>query len=134
MFRARSRPLENGDIITIDVTVFIDDYHGDTSDTFVVGNVVRSDAHLPCVDVSHLLSSSKDPQGRALISATQDALRVGIMACGPGRPFSGIGAIISELVKMRGYSVSSQLTGHGIGEAFHCPPWILHHGMSSFLK
>jgi len=37
-----SRPLENGDIINIDITVFLDGYHGDTSKTFLVGNVVRT--------------------------------------------------------------------------------------------
>jgi methionyl aminopeptidase len=38
---ACSRPLEDGDIINIDLTVFLDGYHGDTSETFLVGDVVR---------------------------------------------------------------------------------------------
>ncbi|KAF8324586.1 methionine aminopeptidase [Cantharellus anzutake] len=101
------RPLESGDVINIDVTVYADGYHGDTSDTFVVGEV--------------------DDQGRSLISATRSALQAGILACGPGRPFKGIGKAISELAASRGFSVSADLAGHGIGEAFHSPPWILHH-------
>jgi len=40
-----SRPLENGDIINIDITVFFNGYHGDTSQTFLVGDVVRLAFH-----------------------------------------------------------------------------------------
>lgn len=44
-----SRPLEDGDIINIDITVFLDGYHGDTSQTFLVGNVVRC---IPLINTS----------------------------------------------------------------------------------
>lgn len=101
------RPLEDGDIINIDITVYLDGYHGDTSRTFLVGDV--------------------DEPGRNLVSTTNEAIDAGIAACGPGRPFKGIGSAIYNLAKSRGYSVSSQFTGHGIGEVFHRPPWILHH-------
>lgn len=59
-----SRPLENGDIINIDITVFLDGYHGDTSQTFLVGDVVRM-ASLPLpylhTFVSHLGVSLYSP-------------------------------------------------------------------------
>jgi methionyl aminopeptidase len=60
------------------------------------------------------------------VQAARDALAAGIGACGPGRPFSGIGKAIQSIACARGFSVSSQFTGHGIGTAFHRPPWILH--------
>jgi len=100
------RPLENGDIINIDITVFLDGYHGDTSKTFLVGDV--------------------DDQGKDLVKTTLEAVELGIQACGPGRPFKGIGKAIHDLARSRGYSISSQFTGHGIGKVFHRPPWILH--------
>jgi methionyl aminopeptidase len=40
-----SRPLQDGDIVNIDITVYLDGYHGDTSQTFLVGNVVRDTVH-----------------------------------------------------------------------------------------
>ncbi|KAI0731861.1 methionine aminopeptidase [Fomitopsis betulina] len=101
------RPLQDGDIVNIDITVYKDGFHGDTSRTFLVGNV--------------------DEQGRELVKVTEDALAAAIAVCAPGRPLKLIGKTIHELFKETKYSVSTQFTGHGIGSDFHCPPWILHH-------
>lgn len=68
----------------------------------------------------------QDQQGRELVCLTNQALRAGIDACGPGRPFKGIGQAIHNVLG-ENYSVSSQFTGHGIGTFFHTRPWILHH-------
>lgn len=65
--------------------------------------------------------------GLELVEITNEALRTGIRACGPGRPFKGIGEAIHSLTRHSNFSVSSQFTGHGIGTRFHRPPWILHH-------
>ncbi|KAF9235584.1 methionine aminopeptidase [Melanogaster broomeanus] len=100
------RPLEDGDIINIDITVYLNGYHGDTSQTFLVGNV--------------------DQQGRDLVEMTNAALEVGINACGPGRPFKAIGQAIHEFIHDTSYSVCTAFAGHGIGRAFHRPPWIYH--------
>ncbi|KAF5364110.1 hypothetical protein D9756_000084 [Leucocoprinus leucothites] len=100
------RALEDGDIVNVDITVYLDGYHGDTSQTFLVGNV--------------------DEQGKDLVNVTNQALRAGINACGPGWPFKGIGQAIHTMLG-ESYSVSSQFTGHGIGTFFHTRPWILHH-------
>ncbi|KAG6917687.1 hypothetical protein DXG01_001662 [Tephrocybe rancida] len=89
------RPLHDGDIINIDITVYLKGYHGDTSQTFLVGNV--------------------DEQGQELVKLTNAALQAGIDACGPGKPFRDIGRAIHELIRNTSYSVSSQFTGHGIG-------------------
>jgi len=69
-----SRPLHSGDIINIDLTLFHDTFHGDTSATFL----------LPDVDKS----------GRDLVDATFEALELGIRACGPGKELRGIGQVI----------------------------------------
>ncbi|KAF9535155.1 methionyl aminopeptidase [Crepidotus variabilis] len=101
------RPLENGDIINIDITVYLNGFHGDTSQTFLVGNV--------------------DESGKELVSLTNIALRSAIRACGPGKPFKLIGKAIDEVIGTKNYCVSSQFTGHGIGRVFHSSPWIMHH-------
>ncbi|KAI0355456.1 methionine aminopeptidase [Trametes cingulata] len=101
------RPLQDGDIVNIDITVYLDGFHGDTSRTFLVGDV--------------------DEKGRELVEITEAALEAGIAACGPGRPFRGIGRAIHELLRGKDYCVSPQFTGHGIGREFHRQPWILHH-------
>ncbi|KAF8887260.1 methionyl aminopeptidase [Gymnopilus junonius] len=100
------RPLENGDIINIDITLFLNGYHGDTSETFLVGDV--------------------DEPGKELIEVTNTSLERAIAICEPGRPFKAIGDTIHEYIRDKNYSVSSQFTGHGIGSVFHSPPWIIH--------
>ncbi|KAI0329634.1 methionine aminopeptidase [Cubamyces sp. BRFM 1775] len=101
------RPLQDGDIVNIDITVYLDGFHGDTSRTFLVGDV--------------------DDKGRELVQLTDSALEAGIAACGPGRPFKGIGRAIHELLRGKDYCVSPQFSGHGIGREFHRQPWIFHH-------
>jgi methionyl aminopeptidase len=107
------RLLEDGDIINIDVTVFLNGYHGDTSQTFLVGDV--------------------DEPGQDLVRVTNEALQRAIAACGPGKPFRDIGKAIHDFLKDKHYSVSAQFTGHGINSVFHCAPWI-HHTRTLFSK
>ncbi|KAI7883462.1 methionine aminopeptidase [Lichtheimia hyalospora FSU 10163] len=101
------RSLQDGDIINIDVTVYLNGYHGDTSATFMVGNV--------------------DSKGRKLVEYTRECLDKAINICGPGVPFNEIGKVISDHAENNGYTVSEELTGHGIGTEFHCHPLIYHH-------
>ncbi|KAF8318105.1 methionyl aminopeptidase [Clavulina sp. PMI_390] len=101
------RPLEDGDIVNVDVSVYLNGYHGDCSETFLVGNV--------------------DEKGRALVEASHLALEAGIAACGPGKPLKGIGNAISDLLNPMGYSVFGNALGHGIGRHFHLAPFIVHH-------
>ncbi|KAJ1964896.1 hypothetical protein GGI12_001127 [Dipsacomyces acuminosporus] len=102
-----SRRLVESDFINIDVTVFKGGFHGDTSATFAVGKVDRA--------------------GLDLMAATKESLDLAIQACGPGVPFSRIGETISASVLPLGYSVSEELTGHGLGRNFHQNPLIYHH-------
>ncbi|KAG9103197.1 hypothetical protein FRC07_010063 [Ceratobasidium sp. 392] len=107
-----SRELEDGDILNIDITVYLDGFHGDTSRTFLVGDV--------------------DYQGQQLAALSTRALQAGISACRPGAYFRSIGAAIQDAVNKaekelgHPFVVSGQFTGHGVGTVFHRPPWILH--------
>ncbi|KAJ2806652.1 hypothetical protein H4R21_000778 [Coemansia helicoidea] len=102
-----ARPLADGDIINLDVTVFKDGFHGDTSAMFCVGRVDRA--------------------GLELVDATRRALELAVQACGPGVRFAEIGRTIAAYVEPRGYSLSQDLTGHGLGRNFHQNPLIYHH-------
>ncbi|PPQ78873.1 hypothetical protein CVT26_011836 [Gymnopilus dilepis] len=119
------RPLEDGDIINIDITLYLNGYHGDTSDTFLVGDVVCS-VQLSSLFPRLTTSMSKDEPGRELVQVTHDALERAIAVCGPGMPFKSIGQAIHDYLQDKNYSVSPQFTGHGIGRVFHSPPWIIH--------
>ncbi|KAJ3756241.1 methionine aminopeptidase [Lentinula raphanica] len=102
------RPLEDGNVI---VTVYLNGYHGDTSKTWLVGDV--------------------DLPGRLLCDITNKALEAGIAACGPGQPFKNIGRAIHALIEPQyhgmDFCVSPAFSGHGIGSVSHCKPWILPH-------
>lgn len=91
--------IQDGDIVNIDVTAYLDGYHGDSNQTFKVGHV--SD------EVSLLVDRTKESLNRAIASVM------------PGRPINVIGRTIESYAKRFGYGVVRDFTGHGIGEAFH---------------
>ena len=94
-----SRPLRDGDIVNLDVTVFLGGVHGDTNAMFPVGTI--------------------DAESRQLIDVTRECLELGIGAVVPGRPISDIGRAIERRAHTAGYSVVRSYVGHGIGEVFH---------------
>jgi len=93
------RPLEDGDIVNIDITVFIGGVHGDTDATYLCGDV--------------------DEESRLLVERTREAMMRGIKAAVPGREINVIGRVIQSYAKRFGYGVVRDFTGHGIGTAFH---------------
>ena len=101
------RPLRDGDIVNLDVTIFLDGVHGDTNATYAVGTI--SDA------------------SQRLIDVTRECLDLGIAAVGPGRPFSDIGRAIETHAVANGYEVVRAFVGHGIGEQFHTDLQIPHY-------
>ena len=101
------RPLEDGDIVNLDVTVFLDGMHGDCSATFLVGDV--------------------DAGGRKLVQVARECLERGIAAVRPGRPISDIGKAIEAHASRHGYGVVRAYCGHGIGESFHTALQVPHH-------
>lgn len=102
-----ARPLEDGDLISIDVTAFIDGVHGDNCATFYVGEV--------------------DEASRLLSERTREATYRGIQAVKPGRPISVIGKVIGAYAKRFGYDSVREYTGHGVHTAFHSGLVVLHY-------
>ena len=103
-----SRVLEAGDIVNVDVTPIVAGFHGDSSRTFLVGDV--------------------SPKARQLVADTYRAMWLGIRAVKPGGRIGDIGHAIQSFAEAQGYSVVREFTGHGIGRAFHGPPAVLHYG------
>jgi methionyl aminopeptidase len=101
------RPLEDGDIVNIDITAFIGGVHGDTDATYLCGNV--------------------DEESRLLVQRTREAMMRGIKAAVPGREINIIGRVIESYAKRFGYGVVRDFTGHGIGTAFHSGLVIPHY-------
>ncbi|MBW3668720.1 MAG: type I methionyl aminopeptidase [Actinobacteria bacterium] len=101
------RVLRDGDIVNLDVTVYLDGVHGDTNATFLVGNV--------------------DPESRRLVDVTRQCLQRGIDAVRPGRPISDIGRAIEAHASAHGYGVVRAFVGHGIGEQFHANLHVPHY-------
>ncbi|XP_013710980.1 methionine aminopeptidase 1B, chloroplastic-like isoform X2 [Brassica napus] len=102
-----SRQLQSGDIINIDVTVYLDGYHGDTSRTFFCGEV--------------------DEGFKRLVKVTEECLEKGIAVCKDGASFKKIGKRISEHAEKYGYNVVERFVGHGVGPVFHSEPLIYHY-------
>ena len=102
-----ARPLEDGDIVKIDVTAFKDGVHGDNCATFFCGNV--------------------DEASRLLTERTQEAMNRGIRAVRPGRQVNVIGRVIESYAKRFGYGVVRDYTGHGVHTAFHSGLVIPHY-------
>jgi len=102
-----SRPLRDGDVVNLDVTLFREGVHGDTNATWEVGTV--------------------DPESRRLIEVTKQCAWFGMAAVKPGRPVSDIGRAIQGHAESHGFSVVRAFVGHGIGTEFHTRPEILHY-------
>lgn len=102
------RPLKNGDIMNIDVTVIKDGYYGDTSRMFMLGNV--------------------SVQAKRLIDVTFECMWLGIELVKPGQRLGTIGAAIQKHAEDAGFSVVREFCGHGVGKKFHEDPQVLHYG------
>lgn len=103
------KALKDGDIINLDITVYKNGYHGDTSRTFLVGNKVS-------------------PQAKRLVQITYEAMWLGIQQVKPGNYLGDIGHAIQTHAENHAYSVVQEFCGHGIGKGFHEEPQVLHYG------
>ena len=99
--------IEDGDIVNVDVTAFLGGVHGDTNQTFCVGDVSE--------------------EVRLLVERTREATMRGIKAVAPGRPLNVIGRVIEAYAKRFGYGVVRDFGGHGIGESFHSGLFVPHY-------
>ena len=102
-----STVIEDGDIINLDVTCYVNGVHGDTNATFMIGDVSDVD--------------------RRLVKVTEECMWRGIEAVKPGRPLSDIGKAIEEHATNNRMGVVRAFIGHGIGEQFHTDVQVLHY-------
>jgi methionyl aminopeptidase len=91
--------LSDGDIVNIDITAYLDGFHGDLNKTFMVGEVRQEVADL--------------------VTRTEEALFRALSVVAPGRQINVIGRAIESYAKRFGYGVIRDFTGHGIGRSFH---------------
>ena len=101
------RPLQEGDIVSVDVTAFVDGVHGDTCATFPVGTV--------------------DEPTAGLLEGTRLAALAGVSAVRAGLPLDVIGQATQAVADVRGLGVVEDYGGHGIGAVFHAAPHVNHY-------
>jgi methionyl aminopeptidase len=102
------KPLKEGDIVNIDVTLIVDGWHGDSSRMYAVGEIPR--------------------RAERLIDVTYEAMMLGIAAIKPGGTTGDIGHAIQTYVEAQHMSVVRDFCGHGLGRLFHDEPNIVHVG------
>ena len=102
------RILEEGDILNIDVTAIVNDYYGDTSRMFAVGEI--------------------SVKAKNLINSTYESMMNAIKILKPGFKLGDIGYEIQSYVEEKGFSVVRDFCGHGISNIFHEPPNVIHYG------
>ncbi|KAI8977204.1 methionyl aminopeptidase 1 [Mycotypha africana] len=101
------RPLEDGDILNIDISCYYNGFHGDCNGTYFVGNV--------------------DEAGQRLVKVTRECLEKAIAIVKPGTRYRDFGKVIEEHATKNGYSVVRTFVGHGINQLFHCAPNVPHY-------
>jgi len=101
------RPLQEGDIVNLDVTLYKGGYHGDLNETFFVGKV--------------------DEESRKLVQVTYECLEKAIAKVRPGELYRNLGTEITKHARANGFSVVRSYCGHGIGELFHTTPNVPHY-------
>lgn len=104
------KPMREGDIVNIDITLIVDGWHGDTSRMYPVGQINR--------------------KAQRLLAVTFESLRLGIEAVKPGNTAGHIGAAIQKYAEEERCSVVRDFCGHGLGRVFHDRPNILHYGIA----
>ncbi|MDA8579438.1 type I methionyl aminopeptidase [Pontimonas sp.] len=99
--------VEEGDIVNIDITAYLNGFHGDLNKTFIAGQASE--------------------EATLLVERTEEALRRGIKAVAPGRHINVIGRAIEAYASRFGYGVVKDFTGHGVGSSFHSGLIIPHY-------
>ncbi|WP_020209092.1 type I methionyl aminopeptidase [Gilvimarinus chinensis] len=102
------KPLKEGDILNLDITLEKDGYIADSSKMYTLGEVT--------------------PLAQKLVDETYAALWHGIKAVKPGNTLGDIGYAIARHAREHGFSVVRDFCGHGIGQQMHEAPQVLHFG------
>eukprot|EP01041_Mallomonas_annulata_P002099 gene2099-4104_t len=101
------RPLQDGDIVNVDVSVYYNNYHADLNETFMVGNV--------------------DDNSKRLVQCAYNTLAAAVALVKPGTLYRDLGEIIQKVAHSAGCTVVRTYCGHGVGELFHTAPNIPHY-------
>lgn len=104
----RSRKIQNGDIVSVDLGAVFEGYHGDNAATFAAGDI--------------------SPEAKRLMDTTRESLYEGIRAATNGGRIGDIGYAVQSYVEAHGYSVVRQFVGHGVGTSLHEAPEVPNFG------
>ncbi len=104
---ADDRPLENGDIMNIDIASIVDGYYGDLSTMVMIGEVSE--------------------EKKKVVACAKTSLDESIKILKPGMDLREIGQVIEREAAKEGFSVVHQFVGHGVGLHFHEAPQVCHH-------
>jgi len=102
------RPLQDGDIVNVDVSAYYNGFHSDLNETFMVGSV--------------------DNDSRRLVECAYKSLAAAVAMVRPGTLYRDLGDTIERVAKSFGCSVVRTYCGHGVGDLFHTMPNIPHYG------
>ena len=105
---SNDRPLEDGDIISIDYGCIYEGFFGDSALTVAVGQI--------------------SPQAQRLMDVTRQSLEDAIVECLPGNRIGDISCAVQSRVEGNGFAVVREFVGHGIGRAMHEPPAVPNFG------
>ena len=142
-----TRPLELGDVVSFDVSCFLNGVHGDNCATIIVGDSpdayddensqnqetdwrgipVRTEFESPAQE-AHFA------QARKLVNTTREALYAAIATVRPGSCLTEVGNAIDTVAEQNGYQSVRKYRGHGIGHEFHVPPFVKHYRNNDRLK
>tara|TARA_Y100001978_G_scaffold146055_1_gene131034 strand:- start:300 stop:1085 length:786 start_codon:yes stop_codon:yes gene_type:complete len=103
-----NQPLENGDIVSIDCGVLLDEFYGDSAYTFEVGEV--------------------NPDVRKLLNVTKECLDLAVQQTVSGNRIGDIGFAVQKHAESNGYGVVRELVGHGLGRGLHEKPEVPNYG------
>jgi methionyl aminopeptidase len=138
-----TRPLHDGDIVSFDVSCYINGVHGDNCATMIVGDEQEVDTvgvdwrGIPYKDSDHFDTPEEEAMiiaGRRLVHATRESMYAAIKQIGPGACLTDVGAAIQDVADAYGYSTVEKYRGHGISDEFHCPPFVKHFRNKDKLK
>ena len=102
------KPLEEGDILSVDCGVYMNGYYGDHAYSFEVGDA--------------------DPETKKLLKITKESLYKGIEQCVRGKRIGDISHAIQNYCESHGYGVVKELVGHGLGKKMHEDPSVPNYG------
>ena len=103
-----NRPIEDGDVVSVDCGVLMNEFYGDHAYTFEIGNVA--------------------PETKKLLQVTKESLYIGIREFKAGNRVEDVGNAIQKYTESFGYGVVRELVGHGLGKKMHEGPEMPNYG------